>query len=94
MTEFCIFGENNQFANIPIEIFFSESCVFAAAPADISMMHVFVVNYKPEYALTLGPILKKFFKRTPYLAQSMFGVQSLILPDFMIEIEAIAIIHE
>jgi len=65
-----------------------------ATPADITMMHVFVVNYKPECALTLGPILKGFFKGTPYPAQSMFGVQCLILPDFMIEIEAIAVIHE
>ncbi len=65
-----------------------------ATPADVTMLRVYVVDYKPEYARSLSKVLKDFFKGTPYPAQTMVGVQSLILPDFMLEIEAIAVIDE
>jgi enamine deaminase RidA (YjgF/YER057c/UK114 family) len=65
-----------------------------ATPADVVMVRLFVVNYRPEDAALLGPALDKFFAGSPAPASTWLGVQSLASPSFLIEIEATAVVAE
>lgn len=63
-----------------------------AKPADVVRIRTYVVNHSPE---KLGPIcgeISAFYGDAPPAANTFIGVQSLALPDFMIEIEATAVI--
>jgi enamine deaminase RidA (YjgF/YER057c/UK114 family) len=63
-----------------------------ARPADITQLRIYVVDHKPEYIDQVVPRLGRFFDGAPRPAQTWIGVQSLALPDFLIEIEAIAVL--
>ncbi len=65
-----------------------------ASPADVTQLRIYVANHKPEYIRVVGPRLSRFFEGGPPPAQTWIGVQSLGLPDFMIEIEAVAVVPE
>jgi len=64
-----------------------------AAPADVVRLRLFVVNYKPEMAATLGGLLTEFFPAGAPPASTWIGVQSLAMPEFLIEIEVTAVVH-
>jgi enamine deaminase RidA (YjgF/YER057c/UK114 family) len=61
-----------------------------ATPADIVRLRTYVVNHSPD---KLGPVTAEIVAfcgdATP-AANTFIGVQSLALPDFLIEIEATA----
>jgi len=61
-----------------------------ATPADIVRMRTYVVNHKPEYLKIVGPEIAKFYGEVTPAANTFIGVQSLALPDFLIELEATA----
>ena len=63
-----------------------------AGPADVVRMRTYVVNHKPEYLETVGPALAEFYGDSIPAANTWIGVQSLALPDFLIEIEVTAVI--
>src|SRR4029453_11449110 len=63
-----------------------------AAPADVVFVRLYIVNYRPEHAATLSPMLEEFFAGAPLPASTWVGVQSLAVSDFLIEIEAIAVL--
>jgi enamine deaminase RidA (YjgF/YER057c/UK114 family) len=63
-----------------------------AAPADVVFVRVYVVNYRREHAAILGPLLEEFFSGVPLPASTWVGVQALAVPDFLVEVEAIAVI--
>ena len=63
-----------------------------ATPRDVAFVRVFVVNYKPEHAGVLSPLLARFFAGGPPPGSTWLGVQSLANPAFLIEIEATAVI--
>jgi len=63
-----------------------------ASPADVVFVRVYVVDYRREHAAVLSPMLAAFFAGAPLPASTWVGVQSLAVPDFLIEIEAIAVI--
>ena len=63
-----------------------------ASVADIVRMRTYVVNHKPEYLETVGMAIGEFYGDTTPAANTWIGVQSLALPDFLIEIEVTAVI--
>ena len=63
-----------------------------ASPADVVFLRLYVVDYRPEHASVLSPMLAGFFAGAPFPASTWVGVQALAVPGFLIEIEAIAVI--
>lgn len=63
-----------------------------ATPADVIRMRTYVVNHKPEYLDVIGKAIAEFYGDTLPAANTLIGVQSLALPDFLIEIEVTAVI--
>jgi len=63
-----------------------------ATPRDVVFTRVFLVNYRPEYAAVLSPLLEQFYAGGPPPGSTWLGVQALAVPGFLIEIEATAVI--
>ncbi|HWS69518.1 MAG TPA: Rid family hydrolase, partial [Steroidobacteraceae bacterium] len=63
-----------------------------AGPADIVRLRTYVVNHSPD---KLGPVLGEigaFYAGAVPAANTFIGVQTLALPEFLIEIEATAVV--
>lgn len=65
--------------------------------ADASFEHVvkittYVVNYKPELRAAIGKARTPFFGDRPPPASTLVGVSALAAPEWLIEIEAIAVV--
>jgi enamine deaminase RidA (YjgF/YER057c/UK114 family) len=59
---------------------------------DVVKITTYVVGYKPEHRAIIGKARAPFFAgRTPP-ASTLVGVQALALPEWLIEIEAIAVV--
>lgn len=63
-----------------------------ATPADVVRMRTYVVNHKPQYLEVIGNAIAEFYAGVTPAANTLIGVQSLALPDLLIEIEATAIL--
>ena len=61
-----------------------------ATPADVVRMRTYIVNHRPEYLEPFGAALAEFYGDVTPAANTLIGVQSLALPDFLIEIEVTA----
>ncbi|MEE9416920.1 MAG: RidA family protein [Acidimicrobiales bacterium] len=61
-----------------------------ATPADVVRMRTYVVNHTPECLEPVGTAIGEFYGDSLPAANTWIGVQSLALPDFMIEIEVTA----
>jgi len=59
---------------------------------DIVYTRDFIVNYKPEYFEIINKARNDFFGDRKPPANTLLGVQSLALPELLIEIEATAVI--
>jgi enamine deaminase RidA (YjgF/YER057c/UK114 family) len=63
-----------------------------ASFADVVKITTYVVDYKPEMRAVIGKVRGEFFAgRTPP-ASTLVGVSALATPDWLIEIEAIAVV--
>jgi len=65
-----------------------------AGPADIVRLRTYVVNHSPD---KLGPIteaIMAFYGDAVPAPNTFLGVAALALPDFLIEIEATAVVPE
>lgn len=65
-----------------------------AGPQNVVRLRTYVVDHSPE---KLGPIcgaIAAFYDGHPPAPNTFIGVQALALPDFLIEIEATAVIGE
>ena len=60
---------------------------------DVVSVRIYVVNYKPEDAGPIGEAVREFFPGDRPPASTWIGVSSLAVQDFLIEIEAIAVIE-
>jgi enamine deaminase RidA (YjgF/YER057c/UK114 family) len=60
--------------------------------ADIVKMNIYVVNYRYEHAAVIGEYLNKYFAKGKLPALSLVGVQSLARDEFLIEIDAEAVV--
>lgn len=65
-----------------------------ANPSDIERLRTYVVNHGPE---KLGPVsaeIAAFYGGAEPAANTFLGVQALALPEFLIEIEATAVLAD
>jgi enamine deaminase RidA (YjgF/YER057c/UK114 family) len=60
---------------------------------DIVSMRIYVVNYNPLDAGPVGEAFREFFPGECPPASTWIGVSSLAVDDFLIEIEAIAVVE-
>lgn len=63
-----------------------------AGPRDVVFVRVYVVDYRPEYAGVISPLLESFFAGGPPPGSTWIGVSALAVPGFRIEIEATAVV--
>jgi len=61
-------------------------------PENLLRLRTFIVNYDPSMLDAIGPELGAFYGDVLPAANTVVGVQALALPDFLIEIEAVATI--
>ena len=60
--------------------------------ADVVALRIYIVNYRPEQADVIGGALREFFPKEERPASTWIGVSALAVPDFLIEIEATAVL--
>jgi enamine deaminase RidA (YjgF/YER057c/UK114 family) len=65
-----------------------------AQPADVTMLRVYIVGYTPAIAPEVGARIAQFFSGTKPPASTWIGVQALFHPEFLIEIEAVAVVPD
>jgi len=63
-----------------------------ASYKDIVKLTTFVVNYRPEHRTIVGSARASFFADGSPPASTLIGVAALALPEWLVEIEAIAVI--
>lgn len=63
-----------------------------AEVADIVRLRTYVVNLNPSLLEPIGRAIGEFYGSVTPAANTLIGVQSLALPDFLIEIEATAVV--
>ena len=59
---------------------------------DVVALRIYIVNYQAESAEALGSVLREFFPPENPPASTWIGVSALADPDFLIEIEATAVL--
>lgn len=65
-----------------------------AARRDVAHIRVYIPNHDREKLMPLARQLEAFFGKAAPPAQTLIGVQALALPEFLIEIEATAVVEE
>jgi enamine deaminase RidA (YjgF/YER057c/UK114 family) len=61
--------------------------------ADVVALRIYIVNYRPEQADAVGGALREFFPKEKRPASTWIGVSALAVSDFLIEIEATAVLE-
>lgn len=61
-----------------------------AGPADVVMMRAYIVGLTPEIAKRVARRVAQFYEGHAPPASTWVGVEALLHPDFLIEIEAVA----
>jgi len=64
-----------------------------AKPADVTMLKVYLVGFTRDAAMQVGARVAKFFEGVEPPASTWVGVQALMHPAFLIEIEAVAAVR-
>ncbi len=60
--------------------------------ADVVKLNVYVVGYQPEHRALLQSVREKHVSRDNPPASTLIGVQALARPEFLVEIEAVAVV--
>jgi enamine deaminase RidA (YjgF/YER057c/UK114 family) len=60
---------------------------------DVVALRLYIVNYQGEQASVIGDALREFFPEESRPASTWIGVSALAVKDFLIEIEATAVIE-
>ena len=63
-----------------------------ATPADVVRMRTYIVNLEPSHLEVVGQAIDHFYGEVIPPANTLIGVQSLAMPDLLIEIEVTAIV--
>ena len=63
-----------------------------AGYADIVKITTYVVGYTPEHRAVIGLARARFFSNGTPPASTLVGVSALALPDWLVEIEAVAVV--
>ena len=59
---------------------------------DIVALRIYIVNYQAESGTAVGTVLREFFSRENAPTSNWIGVSALAVPEFLIEIEATAVL--
>ena len=59
---------------------------------DIVALRIYVVDYQAESGTAVGAVLREFFSQENSPASTWIGVSALAVPEFLIEIEATAVL--
>lgn len=72
-----------------------KACLAAAGAgfADVVKFTTFVVNFKPEDRTTIATLRQRYLPADNPPASTLVGVQALARPEFMLEIEAVAVLQ-
>jgi enamine deaminase RidA (YjgF/YER057c/UK114 family) len=62
----------------------------AMTPADVVRLRTYVVDYSVDKLGIIGPAISQFYGDAIPAANTMIGVSSLAMPEFLIEVEATA----
>jgi enamine deaminase RidA (YjgF/YER057c/UK114 family) len=62
-----------------------------ASPSDVTLVRAYIVDFQPEHGARIGPVFARYFGSPPP-ASTWVGVTGLAGPDFLIEIECIAVV--
>jgi len=60
---------------------------------DIVAMRIYIVNCQAESATAVGTALREFFSQENPPASTWIGVSALAVPEFLIEVEATAVLE-
>ena len=63
-----------------------------ATYADVAKITTYVVNYAPEQRAVIGKARAPFFAGGEPPASTLLGVSALAMPEWLIEIEAVAVV--
>ncbi len=63
-----------------------------AQVSDVVRLRTYVVNHNPSLLQPIGQAIGEFYGDNMPAANTLIGVQALALPEFLIEIEATAVI--
>ena len=63
-----------------------------AAFTDVVKLNVYVVGYQPEHRALLQSVREKHVVKDKPPASTLIGVQALARPEFLVEIEAVAVV--
>ena len=63
-----------------------------ASYANIVKITTYVVNYRPEHRAVIGQARAPFFAGGAPPASTLVGVSALALPEWLVEIEAVAVV--
>jgi enamine deaminase RidA (YjgF/YER057c/UK114 family) len=61
---------------------------------DVVRLTIYVVDYHPDKLGTISEVLGRTFDKDSLPANTLLGIQSLALPEFMVEIEATAVVDD
>lgn len=61
--------------------------------ADVVALRIYIVNYRPEQANSVAGALREFFPEEKRPASTWIGVSTLAVSEFLIEIEATAVVE-
>jgi enamine deaminase RidA (YjgF/YER057c/UK114 family) len=59
---------------------------------DVAALRIYIVDYKPEQAPAISAALNEFFPGPEKPASTWIGVSALANPEFLIEVEAVAVL--
>ena len=60
--------------------------------ADVVKLNVYVVGYQPQHRALLQSVREKHVVKDKPPASTLIGVQALARPEFLVEIEAVAVV--
>jgi enamine deaminase RidA (YjgF/YER057c/UK114 family) len=60
-------------------------------PSDVVRLRTYVVDYSPDKLPIIGAAINDFYGGATPAANTLLGVASLAMPDFLIEVEATAV---
>lgn len=63
-----------------------------ASPANLVQLRTHIVNYSADLLPAIGPVLHEFLDPAHLPAATLIGVQSLALPELLVEVDAVAVI--
>jgi len=60
--------------------------------ADVVSVRIYIVDYRPEKAVAVGGVFRRYFSNTAPPAATWVGVGALADPAFLLEVEATAVL--